>query len=106
MIVHLVFFRFAENADGRTAAENMEQVKAKLEALPVAIPELRELSCGPDESRTPASFDFGLYTTFASWEDLETYRVHPAHQAVVELIKVVTTDRAVVDFEHIAGTTA
>jgi len=99
MITHLVFLRFASEANGKTAAENMAKIKTLLEALPAAIPELHSLSCGVDQSRSPASYDFGLNTTFASWDDLETYRVHPAHQKVVELIKVVTTERAVVDYE-------
>ena len=99
MIVHLVFFRFAEQAGGRTAAANMARVQALLEGLPAKIPELQSLSCGIDRSRGPASFDFGLSTTFASWDDLEAYRVHPAHQEVVAVIQEVTTARAVVDFK-------
>ena len=99
MIHHLVFFRFKDSALGNTKADNMAKVQSMLEALPRAIPCIQKLNCGADFSRTPASFDFGLYTAFANTADLETYRVHPAHQAVVELIKETTTDRAVVDYE-------
>lgn len=98
MIHHLVFFRFKETALGGSKADNIAKVQAMLEALPSAIPGMGTLHCGPDFSQTPASFDFGLYTAFANKEDLETYRVHPAHQAVVELIKETTNERAVVDF--------
>jgi hypothetical protein len=100
MIIHLVFFRFAPQAEGRDANANMALVRERLEALPAKIPALVSLACGVDRVRSPASWDFGLHTTFANWEDLETYRVHPEHQAVVKLIQAVTTERAVVDFEQ------
>ena len=95
----MFFFRFADEAQGRSAAANMDVLQTMLEALPPAIPQLRSLSCGKDLSRSPASFDFGLATTFDSLDDLEIYRVHPEHQKVVALIKDVTTERAVVDYE-------
>lgn len=100
MITHLVFFRFQEQAGGRDAGGNMAHLQMMLEALPAAIPEIQSLTCGADRSRSPASYDFGLSSTFGSWEDLETYRVHPAHQKVVEFVKEVTSDRAVVDYEQ------
>lgn len=99
MLTHLVFLRFAAEAGGQTAYENMKALQTMLEALPSVIPELRSLNCGIDRSKTLVSFDFGLSTTFASPEELEIYRVHPAHQKVFAFIKEVTTERAVVDFE-------
>jgi|TARA_B110000438_G_scaffold291359_1_gene328202 hypothetical protein len=99
MIHHLVFFRFKETARGNSKTANIAEVQAMLEALPDAIPGIKTLSCGSDFSQTPVSFDFGLYTAFETAEDLEAYRVHTAHQAVVELIKETTSDRAVVDYE-------
>ena len=97
MLTHLVFFRF-KDAEGRSADENAAHAKAMLEALPAQIPELQSLSCGHDVSRTPASFDLGLSTTFVDAEALEIYRVHPAHQEVIAFIKATTSDRAVVDY--------
>jgi hypothetical protein len=99
MVIHLVFFRFKEEALNASKTENIARIQSMLEALPGSIPELKSISCGSDFSNTPASYDFGLYTAFDSKADLETYRVHPAHQAVVELIKETTSDRAVVDYE-------
>lgn len=99
MIVHLVFFRFKESANGHSASENMARARHMLNALPARIPQIRELSAGPDISRSVASYDFGLYTAFESAEDLETYRVHPDHQTVVSFIGEVTSERAVVDYE-------
>ena len=98
MITHLVFFNLEAEAQGRTAEENIRMLQERLNALPARIPALQSLSCGPVLSSTPASFDFGLWTTFEDADALETYRVHPAHQEVVAFIKEVTTTRAVVDY--------
>ena len=99
MITHLVFFKLLPEANGQAAAANQAEMIARLQALPAQIPELQALTCGADFSDTPASFDVGLYTLFASRDDMETYRVHPAHQEVVAFIKEVTSERAVVDYE-------
>jgi len=98
MVIHLVFFKLLPEAGGKTAAENQTEMIRRLKELPARIPELKALSVGPDFSKTPASFDVGLYTAFESEQDLETYRVHPAHQEVVAFIKSVSADRAVVDY--------
>ena len=95
---HLVFFRFKPNALGQDAAANMAKAKKLLEALPAAIPQLKALTCGTDVSRSPASFDFGLYTLFDTEADFIVYRDHPAHQEVVAFIREVVSDRAVVDY--------
>jgi len=96
---HLVFFKFKPEAAGRSAEENAAELVRRLQDLPARIPEIRELSAGTDISRSPASFDLGLYTAFDSPEDLETYRVHPDHQKVIEFVRETTSDRAVVDYE-------
>ena len=98
MVIHLVFFKLLPEAGGKTAAENQAEMIRRLQELPAKIPELQSLSAGADFSRTPASFDVGLYTAFADEAAMETYRVHPAHQEVVAFIKEVTSDRAVVDY--------
>lgn len=87
-------------AGDQTAEANAAELVRQLKDLADKIPELLHLEAGTDLSRTPASFDVGLYTKFATLDDLETYRVHPDHQRVVEYVKKVTGDRAVVDFEE------
>ena len=99
MITHLVFFKMLQEAENASAEENRENLIALLNQLPSKIPELVELEVGTDFSRSPASFDIGLITRFRTREDLETYRVHPEHLKVVEVIKKITSERAVVDFE-------
>lgn len=99
MIIHLVFFKMLPEAAGASGTENAATLVEMLEALPSSIPELVELEAGTDFSRSDASYDVGLLTKFHSAKDLETYRVHPAHQKVVEFVKLTTSARAVTDFE-------
>lgn len=91
MVHHLVFFKLNE---GVAAAEAV----ALLHGLRGVIPELQTLEAGESLLGADRQWDVGLYTTFASLDALEAYRVHPEHQKVVNWIKANTSDRAVVDF--------
>ena len=99
MIEHVVMWKFADFAEGRTRAENCAYIKERLLALPAIIPEIKQMQIGCDLSGTDMSFDMMLRTRFASLEALHTYKVHPAHVAVSEYVKKVRTARAVVDAE-------
>lgn len=95
MIVHIVMFKFKkENFD-----ENIKKIKEKLNALPSLIDELKCLEIGVDFSKSERSFDLSLYSSFSSKEDLKAYAIHPEHLKVVELIKAVTIESKVVDYE-------
>ncbi|MEX0324759.1 MAG: Dabb family protein [Puniceicoccaceae bacterium] len=99
MIIHLVFFNMLPEAEGASGEENARKLVTQLRELPEKIPEIVELEAGLDFSRSPASFEVGLLTKFASRADLETYRVHPDHQKVVAFVQKATASRAVTDFE-------
>lgn len=92
MIHHLVFFKMKGGASA-------DELVSRLAALEGKIDELKKIEVGADFSKTPASYDVGLYTVFETTEALEAYRVHPLHQEVVAWVKENTSDRAVVDFE-------
>ncbi len=51
-----------------------------------------------DLSGKPAAMDMVLCTEFQTLEDLQTYAAHPEHQKVVEFVKPLVSDRAVVDY--------
>lgn len=99
MITHLVFFKMLPEADGANGEQNALELIEMLKALPPKIPALLELETGKDFSQTAASYDVGLITRFKSREDLEAYRIHPAHQKVVDFVQKTTQSRAVVDYE-------
>ena len=100
MIKHIVFFRLAENAEGKSKAENAEIIKAKLENLQNLIPEISKIEVGINVPNAPKTdFDIALYSEFESFEALDTYQEHPEHQQVAAFIGKVRTARAAVDYE-------
>lgn len=94
MIVHIVMFAF--KPEGK--AENLQNVKKALEALPALIEPLEDMEVGVNFSDSERAFDLVLTSTFADKEGLKTYQVHPEHQKVVQLIKEVTIQSRVVDY--------
>ncbi len=98
MIKHIVFWTFKDHADGHDKNENVKRVVEALRALPKSISEIVEFEVGVDEISGPASFDVSLTSAFNSWEEFETYKVHPAHVKVVELVGKLIMNRAVVDY--------
>lgn len=100
MIRHVVMFKFKEEAEGRTKAENLALAKGMLEALPAKIDWMRTSAVNinsPDADQT--NYDLCLICDFDSWEDLNAYIVHPDHKAVGAFMRPVRLDRACVDFE-------
>lgn len=100
MIRHIVMFKFKEEAEGRTKAENIAITKAMLEALPAKIDLIRASSVtvnSPDADQS--NYDLCLISDFDSFEDLAAYIVHPDHKAVGAFMRPVRLDRACVDFE-------
>jgi hypothetical protein len=70
-----------------------------LESLPGKIPEIRSLEVGIDCTRGAASFDLALNGTYASPAALETYQRHPDHVNVVGFLRLVQSEKMVVDYE-------
>lgn len=94
MLVHIVMFQFKEE----NKQENLEKVKAMLEALPSKIETLRSMEVGIDISKSERSFDMVLVSTFDDQSGLDVYAPHSAHQEVVRFIKEVTILSKVVDY--------
>ncbi|MEA3370510.1 MAG: Dabb family protein [Campylobacterota bacterium] len=95
MIVHIVMFKFKEESK----ASNLKIVEGKLNALVEKIEELKSIEVGLDFNQSERAFDLSLYSTFNSKEDLKAYAVHEEHLKVVTLIKEVTLESKVVDYE-------
>ena len=97
MIQHVVMWKFADFAEGRTREENCAYVKERLLALPALIPEIKFMQLGRDVSGTDMSYDMMLVTRFDSLEDLHVYKEHPDHVAVSQYVKKVRVARVVLD---------
>jgi hypothetical protein len=103
MIVHIVFWRLAENApNGKSKQDNALEIKRRFEALRGAIPGLMRCEIGLDTSHTPEASDVALYSEFDSPAALDAYQTHPAHKDIVGFLKDVRSERRVVDYERAA----
>lgn len=79
MITHVVLFKLKE-----PTPENVRFLAELLRGMKGQIPELLEIEVGIDELRTERSYDVALRTRHASFEDLDRYQAHPAHEKVKE----------------------
>ena len=99
MIKHIVFFCLAEEAEGKTKAENAVHIKTELENLKNLIPQIVSIEVGINVPNAPKTdFDIALYSEFNSFKDLDIYQEHPEHLRVAGFIGKVRTARAAVDY--------
>lgn len=96
MIKHIVMWKLKPEAEGHTAAENAKWMKEHLEALMGVVPQL--LSCEVGINVVDGNYDACLISTFASLEDLDAYKKHPAHVAISTYCKRVRESRVACDF--------
>ena len=94
MIVHIVMFKFKDE----NKESNIQVVEKKLNDLVAKIPSLKSMEVGINFTDSDRAFDLSLYSTFDTKEDLATYAVHEEHLKVVALIKEVTCESKVVDY--------
>ncbi|MGH7691507.1 MAG: Dabb family protein [Candidatus Dormibacteria bacterium] len=80
MVRHVVLLRF--RAQGRGAA--VAAAVQALRALPSQIPEIAELTVGPDRGSLSGTCDLALVVDFRSAADYLVYAEHPAHLRVIE----------------------
>jgi len=95
MIKHIVMWKFKNEV---SRADTLE-MKRQLEALKGVVPSLVDIEIGMDVSSKEASMDMVLYSEFQTLEDLAAYAGHPEHLKVVEFVKPLVCDRAVVDYQ-------
>lgn len=96
MLIHTVMWKFTD-AEGKTAAENVEIVKTGLEALIGTVEVLKSIEFFKNEVVCDRNFDAMLVVKVENEADLNAYKEHPAHKAVAAYVKKVTVGRAAVD---------
>ncbi len=97
MLKHIVMFRLKDVPE---KAENINKLKNAIDELEDIIPEARSIETGTNVSTKPSAFDLVLVSEFDDEEALNAYRVHPEHIKVLELIKKVNDQIAVVDYHY------
>lgn len=99
MIKHIVFIKIKGAASDDEKLKGLEQLKKALDSLPSHIPEIKHFETGINISDSTSASDFVLIGEYNSKEDLETYKSHPEHMKVLDLISSLKGRTAVVDFE-------
>jgi len=96
VIRHTVMLRWVDDA----TAEQREAVRAGLEALPPAIPEIRAYTVQADAGLVVGNFDLVLHADFDDVAGWRAYIDHPQHQQVLaERIRPILAARAAVQTE-------
>ncbi len=96
MIVHLVLFKWKEEASSESISAAVEALKR----LKSKIPNIVDLSCGQNFTNRGQGFQHGLVVKFRDRRDLEEYLPHPAHQEVAKnLVKPILADIIALDYE-------
>ena len=100
MIRHIVMFKLKKSDNQENLNGIKNEIKIRLESLPGKINVIRSMEVGINIVESDRAFDLALVSSFDSLDDLETYRVHPAHQEVVKYIGTVRDQSAAVDFVY------
>ncbi|MFO8054058.1 MAG: Dabb family protein [Bacteroidales bacterium] len=95
MLRHIVMFKLKETPGKK---ENIQRLKQAIQALQDRIGEVKSMETGINVNSKPAAYDLVLVSDFEDEAALEKYRVHPEHKKVLELIKEVNDQIAVVDY--------
>ncbi|MDX9883815.1 MAG: Dabb family protein [Prolixibacteraceae bacterium] len=99
MVNHVVLFKLKEYGSDQEKSTAISEIKIALLGLKGKIDELKYIEVGTNYQLIAKSFDICLIAHFESIKGLDTYRVHPDHLKVAELIGNHAVDRAAVDFE-------
>ncbi len=99
MIKHIVFIKIKGASSNDEKMANLKKLKDALDNLPSQISEIKSFQTGINISDVSSASDFALIGEFESKEALETYKTHPEHQKVLDLISSIKGRTAVVDFE-------
>ena len=95
-IRHVVHFKFKKEA----TPEQVKKITDEFAALKTKIAVVEALEWGTNVS--PEGFDKGFthcwIVNFKTAKDRDTYLVHPAHKAFVELLMPILDEALVVDF--------
>ena len=97
MIKHIVFIRIIDSSED-CKISNTNKLATMLSQLPASITEISQLEVGRNFSPRPTAFDLCLSVEFENKENLNTYQTHPNHVKVLDFMKTLDLETAVVDY--------
>jgi hypothetical protein len=99
MINHVVLFKLKKYESESEKQNVIGSIEDALLSLLGKIDELKFIEVGVNYELASKSYDVCLITHFETVEHLDSYRIHPEHLKVAELIGQHAVERAAVDFE-------
>ena len=99
MINHVVLFKLKKYDSESQKQTEISRIEEALLSLSGKIEELKYIEVGVNYDLATKSHDICLITHFESVDQLDSYRIHPEHLKVAELIGQHAVERAAVDFE-------
>lgn len=101
MIKHIVMLKFHENANGKSKNENLKIAKDMIDGLKEKISEIVEMKCGLNcnPANNEKSFDLVIDSVFNNLEEIDSYKIHPAHMELVDFLNNVRERTVYVDYE-------
>lgn len=97
MLKHIVFIRVTDS-QSKTRLETIKVLRDKLLELSPEIETVLHLEVGENISARTVAYDLALVVHFADEVALETYRFHPSHVKVLDYMKTLDIETAVVDY--------
>lgn len=95
MTVHAALFKWKPEV----AKEDIEKLIVGIRALKKQIPEVVQIYAGENFSKWAKEYTHAIVVTLKSNEDLDAYRVHPAHKPIADLCDAYEADSIGFDFE-------
>ncbi|MBN2667748.1 MAG: Dabb family protein [Bacteroidales bacterium] len=93
MITHIVSILLQKDKKDKATL-----IVEALNHLPAKIDEIKYYEVGLNIANSPAAYDIVLISKFENLKTLDTYRKHPAHVEVLDLIAKYKESSIVVDF--------
>jgi Stress responsive A/B Barrel Domain len=102
MLRHVVLLKWSRELE----AGELEEIGRLLDTLASSAPSIRCFSHGPDIGLSPRKGDYAVIADFDDREGWQDYDTHPAHLAVRGVLKPVTAENLVVQFDVASATTS
>ena len=99
MLKHIVFFRLKDGENPGEKEIRLNELKTMIEALPDKIDVILSMEAGINISGRDTAYDLALISEFRNAQDLAIYNAHPEHQKVVDFLKNIKKELAVVEYE-------
>ncbi len=96
MFKHIVMWRFKPEVK----QEDQLEMKRQLEGLMDVVPSLQAIEVGLNVAKGDAAYDVVLTTVFEDKVGFQAYATDPLHLEVVDFVRKLVCDRAVVDYKN------